>query len=61
MNGHVVGDAKVVYVTFPDGNRYTANVITNYLIFMEKTAGRSSIVLAITVVTMYYRRHIVNK
>src|SRR5215469_6697360 len=26
-NGHVVGDAKVVYVTFPDGNRYTAKVI----------------------------------
>src|SRR5215813_7527767 len=28
-NGHVVGDAKVVYVTFPDGNRYTAEVIAN--------------------------------
>jgi S1-C subfamily serine protease len=28
-NGHVVGDAKVVYVTFPDGNRYTAKVIAN--------------------------------
>jgi S1-C subfamily serine protease len=28
-NGHVVGDAKVVYVTFPDGNRYTANVIAS--------------------------------
>jgi S1-C subfamily serine protease len=26
-NGHVVGDAKVVEVTFVDGNRYTANVI----------------------------------
>ncbi|HXX98836.1 MAG TPA: trypsin-like peptidase domain-containing protein [Candidatus Bathyarchaeia archaeon] len=26
-NGHVVGDAKVVDVTFVDGNRYTANVI----------------------------------
>jgi len=25
-NGHVVGDAKVVDVTFPDGDRYTANV-----------------------------------
>ena len=25
-NGHVVGDAKVVEVTFPDGDRYTANV-----------------------------------
>jgi S1-C subfamily serine protease len=61
MNGHVVGDAKIVDVTFPDGDRYTANVIANYLIFMEKTAGRNSIVLAITVVTMYYRRHIVNK
>jgi S1-C subfamily serine protease len=28
-NAHVVGDAKVVYVTFPDGNRYTAKVIAN--------------------------------
>ncbi|MGC2572870.1 MAG: trypsin-like peptidase domain-containing protein [Candidatus Nitrosopolaris sp.] len=28
-NGHVVGDAKVVYVTFPDGNRYTAKVIAS--------------------------------
>jgi len=28
-NGHVVGDAKVVDVTFPDGNRYTAKVIAN--------------------------------
>src|SRR5215469_2038117 len=28
-NGHVVGDAKVVDVTFPDGNRYTAKVIVN--------------------------------
>jgi S1-C subfamily serine protease len=26
-NGHVVGDAKIVDVTFVDGNRYTANVI----------------------------------
>jgi S1-C subfamily serine protease len=26
-NNHVVGDAKVVDVTFVDGNRYTANVI----------------------------------
>ena len=26
-NGHVVGDAKVVDVTFVDGNRYTANVM----------------------------------
>ncbi|HXX97664.1 MAG TPA: trypsin-like peptidase domain-containing protein [Candidatus Bathyarchaeia archaeon] len=26
-NGHVVGDAKVVDVTFLDGNRYTANVM----------------------------------
>ncbi|MFY9795914.1 MAG: trypsin-like peptidase domain-containing protein, partial [Candidatus Nitrosopolaris sp.] len=26
-NSHVVGDAKVVDVTFPDGNRYTAKVI----------------------------------
>jgi S1-C subfamily serine protease len=25
-NGHVVGDAKIVDVTFPDGDRYTANV-----------------------------------
>jgi S1-C subfamily serine protease len=24
-----VGDAKVVYVTFPDGNRYTAKVIAS--------------------------------
>jgi S1-C subfamily serine protease len=30
-NGHVVGDAKVVDVTFPDGNRYTAKVIANDL------------------------------
>jgi S1-C subfamily serine protease len=28
-NGHVVGDAKMVDVTFPDGNRYTAKVIAN--------------------------------
>jgi S1-C subfamily serine protease len=28
-NGHVVGDAKIVDVTFPDGNRYTANVIAS--------------------------------
>jgi S1-C subfamily serine protease len=28
-NGHVVGDAKVVYVTFPDGNRYTAKVLAS--------------------------------
>ena len=28
-NGNVVGDAKVVYVTFPDGNRYTAKVIVS--------------------------------
>jgi S1-C subfamily serine protease len=28
-NSHVVGDAKVVYVTFPDGNRYTAKVIAS--------------------------------
>jgi S1-C subfamily serine protease len=28
-NGHVLGDAKVVYVTFPDGNRYTAKVIAS--------------------------------
>jgi S1-C subfamily serine protease len=28
-NGHVVGDAKVVYVTFPDGNRYPAIVIAS--------------------------------
>jgi S1-C subfamily serine protease len=26
-NGHVVGDARVVDVTFVDGNRYTANVM----------------------------------
>ena len=26
-NSHVVGDAKVVDVTFPDGNRYTAKVV----------------------------------
>src|SRR5215469_4756292 len=30
-NGHVVGDAKVVDVTFPDGNRYTAKVVANDL------------------------------
>jgi S1-C subfamily serine protease len=28
-NGHVLGDAKVVDVTFPDGNRYTAKIIAN--------------------------------
>ena len=28
-NGHVVGDAKMVDVTFLDGNRYTAKVIAN--------------------------------
>jgi S1-C subfamily serine protease len=28
-NGHVVDDAKVVDVTFPDGNRYTAKIIAN--------------------------------
>jgi S1-C subfamily serine protease len=28
-NSHVVGDAKVVYVTFPDGNRYAAKVLTS--------------------------------
>jgi len=28
-NGHVVGDAKVVDVTFPDGNRYSAKVIAS--------------------------------
>jgi len=28
-NGHVVGDAKVVDVTFVDGNRYTAKVIAS--------------------------------
>src|SRR5207302_8171307 len=26
-NSHVVGDAKIVDVTFPDGNRYTAKVV----------------------------------
>src|SRR5215469_9384745 len=30
-NGHIVGDAKIVDVTFPDGNRYTAKVIANDL------------------------------
>src|SRR5215469_7780652 len=30
-NGHVLGDAKVVDVTFPGGNRYTAKVIANDL------------------------------
>ena len=30
-NGHVVGDAKVVDVTFPEGNRYTAKVIASDL------------------------------
>ena len=28
-NSHVVGDAKVVYVTFPDGNRYAAKVLAS--------------------------------
>src|SRR5215469_14774459 len=28
-NSHIVGDAKIVDVTFPDGNRYTAKVIAN--------------------------------
>jgi S1-C subfamily serine protease len=28
-NGHVVGDAKVVDVTFVDGNRYSAKVIVS--------------------------------
>jgi S1-C subfamily serine protease len=28
-NGDVVGDAKVVYVTFPDGNRYSAKVLAS--------------------------------
>ena len=28
-NNHVVGDAKIVDVTFVDGNRYTAKVIGN--------------------------------
>jgi S1-C subfamily serine protease len=28
-NSHVVGDAKVVDVTFPDGNRYSAKVIAS--------------------------------
>lgn len=28
-NGHVVGGATIVDVTFPDGNRYAANVIAN--------------------------------
>jgi S1-C subfamily serine protease len=28
-NGHVAGDARVVYVTFPDGNRYTAKVLAS--------------------------------
>ncbi len=28
-NGHVVGDAKIVDVTYVDGNRYTAKVIAN--------------------------------
>src|SRR5437588_1913360 len=26
-NSHVVGDAKIVDVTFPEGNRYTAKVV----------------------------------
>ena len=28
-NGHVVGDAKIVDVTFVDGNRYTAKVVAS--------------------------------
>ncbi|HXP48673.1 MAG TPA: trypsin-like peptidase domain-containing protein [Bacteroidia bacterium] len=28
-NSHIVGDAKLVDVTFPDGNRYTAKVIAS--------------------------------
>jgi S1-C subfamily serine protease len=28
-NGHIIGDAKVVDVTFPDGNRYSAKVIAS--------------------------------
>ena len=28
-NGHIVGDAKVVDVTFVDGNRYSAKVIAS--------------------------------
>jgi S1-C subfamily serine protease len=28
-NGHVVGDAKIVYVTFVNGNKYTAKVLAN--------------------------------
>jgi S1-C subfamily serine protease len=28
-NSHIVGDAKIVDVTFPDGNRYTSKVIAN--------------------------------
>jgi S1-C subfamily serine protease len=28
-NSHVVGDAKIVDVTFPDGNRYTAKVLAS--------------------------------
>jgi len=28
-NGHVLGDAKVVDVTFPDGNRYAAKVLAS--------------------------------
>jgi len=28
-NSHIVGDAKIVDVTFPDGNRYTAKVIAS--------------------------------
>jgi S1-C subfamily serine protease len=28
-NSHVIGDAKVVDVTFPDGNRYTAKVLAS--------------------------------
>ena len=30
-NAHVIGDAKVVDLTFPDGNRYTAKVIASDL------------------------------
>ena len=28
-NGHIVGDAKIVDVTFQDGNRYSAKVIAS--------------------------------
>jgi S1-C subfamily serine protease len=35
-----VGDAKVVDVTFPDGNRYTAKVIANDLYSDIGISGR---------------------